>query len=484
MPRALTAISHGLLTPPGWQSRLRPTALILVACVAGAMTAETVHLYGAAALFLPIALVAGTWITLDSRAAFVALVLLITVAGSELYVGPVRLVDAVAILAVVGAASDLQAWEGLRRPRVPQSLTVALIGLGAMVALARGTPFSLSHTDLHDGLLSIAIYVTVVRALQRMGAEAVVTILLGAAVLASVKAITLEVLPGASALGATSVLQTNVIQTVFGTKRVVLIGGDTIIALAPALCIAARRLPALRSGLWIGAFVITAVGIAVTVTRTNIIAAAATVLVAVALEGLDTRGTTEFRRLSAGCAVALLALVAVSFTGNGNGRDIIQGAAVQLTSPADIAYSLQYRSNEAARLTATLRGHELVGLGAGATYVTTIPATAGGSTFTTYGASLWAHNGYLWILLKAGIVGLALLATALIHVALQLLKSRRALLPRAGFVSIVGVLVLSYTTNRFDDPGGALLLALGFGALGVPLSEGGAPRAAPRRASC
>jgi hypothetical protein len=447
-----------------------------VGALIGAVTAEAVHVAGTVGIALPFALAAAVAIVRDARVAFGVLTLLVVVLGSELYVGPIRLVDAAAFLSLVGAAVDSQARPIFRRPGLPQALIASLIALSAVVAFADAVPLSLSHTDLHDALVPVAIYVTILRTVRRVGAPAVLTFLIAAAVLASLKAIAIAVLPGGTALGVSSLLQANVNQTALGSKRVILIGGDTVIALAPALCIAVRRLPALSHNRWVAAFLITAIGTAITVTRTNIIAATVAIVVAVAIEGLGTVGTGEFRRLAMGCLVAVVALVGSSFIINVNGQSVAGSVVSRFSSTSNIAYSLTYRSNEAARLLDTVRGHEVFGLGAGATFFTEIPETVNGDTFATYGRTLWAHDGYLWILLKTGLVGVAIFILAMGLTVFRLLAGPRSVLARAGLVSIAGVLVLSYTTNRFDDIGAGLLLGLAFVALTEETDSGGEDR--------
>jgi hypothetical protein len=443
----------------------RPAVLALTASLASVMAAGAAHFLGWSALGLPVAVVAATWVVLDIRAAFTILLLLIAVAGSELRAGPLRLLDAVCLLAVVGIAWNIRTWADLRRPGVIQTLPVAVVALAVLVAFARGIPVGLAVTDLHNALVAVALYVVGVAAVKKFGGDTVVALIALMTAVAAAKAVALAVLPAPISLnGSATFLQATIIPGQLGTKRVVLIGADTLIALGPAICFAARTLPAMRGRRWLALFVLTGIGTVVTETRTDLIAGVAALMIALALDAMTTNRATGNGQRVAAFMAAPFALALVVLVINVGDQGIADVVTSRFTSASDIQVSLRYRSDEAARLRDALRGHDIVGLGAGATFYTEVPGISGATTYATFAATPWAHNGFLWMMLKAGIVGLALFSAAILAVGMRLLKNRDHALARVGLIAVGGVLLLSITTNRFSDPGAALLLGLALGA--------------------
>jgi len=92
----------------------------------------------------------------------------------------------------------------------------------------------------------------------------------------------------------------------------------------------------------------------------------------------------------------------------------------------------------------------------------------------------WSHNGWLWLLLKAGLIGIILFLYPFLHLAIRALRSLRKGDCGDKAPLIVGLLsagvafsVLSITNNRFASPEGGALLGLWLALMGYATrSEG------------
>jgi O-antigen ligase len=283
-------------------------------------------------------------------------------------------------------------------------------------------------------------------------------VVLLAPALAAANALAIALLSPAAAVGPDSIWQAYVIHDSLGIERVVLVGGDTLLALGPALCVIARRLGSLRAGRWVALLVLSGLATGATGTRTNIIAGTIALLAALALDRFDSDRAPPVGRLIAGVLAGLTILLVVGFVVPVGGQGIAQSVTARFNSASNIQQSLQYRADESARLEQALQGKMILGLGTGGTFVTEVPSTFG----FELGPTLWAHNGYLWIMLKVGIVGLILFALGIWLIAMRLWQRRAQTLARAGLVWLIGILVLSISTNRFNDAGAGMLLALTF----------------------
>jgi O-antigen ligase len=458
---ALSASAHGDAS-----LRLLGATSVLVL---GVLSALGVYVFGPYALVLAVALPLVLGALLDARFALGLVVLSMTVLGSELRVYSVRLIDLFIAIGLLGLLFRLSVPDG--RIRTPQfgvaqvpalllmgSLTVAVLG-----AVARDTPGYYLSPDLHAVLMPVGIFflVRAVLALKE-GAAWVLGLLLVAIVGASLKAIFLSVLGGGIAEGPESLWQAYVFTESFGTKRVILVGADTLIALGPAVIVAARNTDLLRNKRWIAALAVTGLAVAAGGTRTNI--AVGIVGVALAL-GIELMARPSHRRamlralagVLAGAAVLLAAVTLVP----AGGQPIADGVTVRFTNNVLDESSQRFRENEQERVLEAVEGHTLFGLGAGGTYFTqTSPYT--------WEQTLWAHNGFLWVYLKAGAVGFAAFALGLVLLFYGLWRRRLETLPRVALVLVLGMTALSVTTNRLTDIGGSVILAIAFAVLSSP----------------
>jgi hypothetical protein len=434
------------------------SVLLLGIFLATTLAAVAAHRLGWTALAVALGLAIGIAAFLDARMALALVLALVAVVGSETKAGPVLLTDATALLGLAGIASTSTTRLRITRPVFAHALPVVIIVLALLIALADRTPSDLLLADLHGVALPFALYVIARRAIPRLGGDGVVLMVLLATALAAAKALAIALLSPAAAVGPGSIWQAFVIHDSLGIERVVLIGGDTLLALGPALCVAARRLGSLRGGRWVALLVLSGLATGATGTRTNIIAGTIALLAALALDRLDPACAAPMGRLIAGVLAGLTILLVAGFVVPVGGQGIAQSVTARFNSQSNIQQSLQYRADESTRLEQALQGKMILGLGAGGTFVTEVPSTFG----FELGPTLWAHNGYLWIALKVGIVGLILFALGIWLLVRRLWQRRNQMLARAGLIWLIGILVLSISTNRFNDAGAGLLLALGF----------------------
>jgi hypothetical protein len=248
--------------------------------------------------------------------------------------------------------------------------------------------------------------------------------------------------------------------TVFadGTHRVILIGGDTVFALVPALAIAATTVTVSR---WSRLLLAVATGAALfglilSGTRTSaVVAIGLMIFVAVALLAYGYAPRMRMVVLVGLTAIALLGAAATS------------GLITRLTTPDAPHVGIHFRRDEAASFFDLPRSDLVYGQGLGGRFI-------GKDVNGQYIETGWMHTFPLWIVLKVGVPGLigAVLALAL------LLRRMIALLPStarsdviAGAIVTGGLAVLSMTLGRAALPEGVVVLTFGLALLSVTPSR-------------
>jgi O-antigen ligase len=425
------------------------------------------YLLGPVAVLAAVAVPLAVGVVLDPRFALAMIVVNVTVLGSELHAGPVRVIDAIVPLGLLGLALGGEASRAAPGPRKSQAaraacwLLLATLVIGTLVAVARDNPFDNIGPELHNAAVPIGAFFIARAAIRRAGADWVLGVLVLAVLAAATKAVLLSVLSGGIANAPDSVWQAYAYTESLGTSRVILIGGDTFLAVGPAVLLLARRLPMLRSGRWVGAIAFVGIAVALSGTRTNIIVATLAVLLALGLVIAEAPAKrASLLGATAGLLLAVGLLVfATGFVSSG-GQPIARGVTVRFVSSVLVQSSLRYRQDEERRISDALHGHELLGLGIGGTYFTQTSAY-------TWEQTTWAHNALLWIGLKAGVVGLGAFAGSLLLLVVGLWRRRGVALAQAALILALGTVALSVTTNRLTDVGGGLLLALAFACLSV-----------------
>ncbi|MDP9225301.1 MAG: hypothetical protein M3P18_15950 [Actinomycetota bacterium] len=233
--------------------------------------------------------------------------------------------------------------------------------------------------------------------------------------------------------------------------RVILVGGDTLLILMPAVIVlAALRNRSPHTRLWLVVCALSALaGVLISGSRTGLAAGLGLVAFIAVLKGFAPAPRPSFA-----VVVASLGLGALIVLGA-----VITGLASRFITPDAPHVGINFRIDELHSFMRLSRTDLLLGQGFGGRFwskgVNGFPQLTG-----------WSHSFPIWIMLKAGIVGLAACCIALLRGArptlsklgkIDWLKSDTAL----GIVLVVGVLLMSLTLGRAALPEGAMVLGLG-----------------------
>lgn len=233
------------------------------------------------------------------------------------------------------------------------------------------------------------------------------------------------------------------------TRRVLVIGGDTLLILAPALATGiALRAQSRSIRAWCAIAGVCAMGgVLLSGSRTNLLVALAIFLGTLFLF-MRARGL-RLTRLS-----ALAGVLIVLATASGV---YVTGVGERLTTRDEPHVGLNFRRDEIASVTTLPDRDLLLGQGLGGSFVS---RDSSGATVQTG----WSHVLPVWIVLKVGLLGLVALLWALGLLFRRVLRAVRSQVYGAPFIGaqlIVGLIVMSLTINRVAQPEGAILMALG-----------------------
>jgi hypothetical protein len=240
-----------------------------------------------------------------------------------------------------------------------------------------------------------------------------------------------------------------------GQTRVILIGGDTILILIPAIVVVALATAKTRIGrssLWFCA-IASIIGLLISGTRSGLVVAAVTVPFAFAL-----RRTRRFPKPSARAWAVLIAIIALTLGGL-----VVTGTGHRFTKPDAPHVGANFRLDELHSFFHLPPRDVLLGEGIGGRFVS---KDANGHPAITG----WSHMFPIWVLLKAGIIGIAAVGVGVAHVIRKgfVNGSSRQIPsdPALGLVLFVGLLLMSLTLDRVALPEGGLLLGLSIGLIG------------------
>lgn len=365
--------------------------------------------------------------------------------------GGVRLLDLVVLASGVGVAVAAGWFRLLRDPAALvaglRPFLWAFVALAALLLLwvINGPALdALFKTDVRLLLLGVGTYVVARRTLPGNEAAFVRGLLLLGAALAA-KAIVLH-LSDLWAIGTWDRAQTYQISSRSAPKRTILVGGDTLIVLLPA--IASSVLGAVTSrqarGLLMGVAALGFVAILLSGTRSSLLVAIGLFLVAPFI----LRGGLSIspRKLAAAGVVALMLLVAGT---------VATGVGERFTRQDGQHEGLGFREDEIRSAVHLPARNLLIGQGIGGHFVT--KASSGEAS-----VSGWSHVVLIWVVLKLGLFGLIALLVALGWGLWRVIRGPRGIGPTVGLTIFAGLMVMSLTIGRAALPEGVILTATCF----------------------
>lgn len=368
--------------------------------------------------------------------------------------GSLRTLDVILVAAVAPRLGDL--WPP-RMPSIPVLALLAVTGYAVLLWAANEHPTdSLVRTDVRLGGLAAATWF-VVRDLgpwrlawvARAGA---VVVLLTAA-----KAVALYA-SDYWTIGTFDRVQSSTVQPPGDALRVILVGGDTLMIIAPACLLALAYAVFGRTDRWLlaaaggGAFL----GLLISGTRTSLITAVALVIGVAAARLVERRRVTLTRRTAMIVILAAGALLAGAAA---------SGTLERLFQSDAPGTGLDFRRQEIRSFLDLPVRDVLLGQGVGGRYI-------GKSAIGQPVEAGWSHAFPVVIALKAGVIGILamalLLGAAAVRSALEFGRSRhpenRAMMA-CGATAVMGILLMSLTLGRAALPEGAVILVLGLAML-------------------
>ncbi|MBA3747035.1 MAG: hypothetical protein H0W96_06020 [Solirubrobacterales bacterium] len=441
LPIVILIVAWAIFVPQGSQAMY---AIALLAAATAAALLGWAQSWLAALFVIAVALLIGT----EARGELGR--------GSALF-GSLRILDVTLLAAGAGLVARAIAEHGLgqiRRRRVaalrapsPAGWIVVATAAWAVAAwLAHGADVSpLLRTDVRLLLLALGMLIVARMVLPGHASQLAFGLLALTPALAVKSAVIY--FSGAFAVGSFDRLQASA--GYFPTHRVLLVGGDTLFILVPAIALAVamrERSPAARwCCLVAGASAF--VGLLLSGTRTGLLVAIALALATLVIA----RGRQLFAASPRLVALALLALFAIGAGAAGT------GIAQRLTQRDNPHTGLSFRADEI-RSASRLSTRDLViGQGLGGSFMS---KDVNGAPVR----AAWSHVMPIWIVLKVGILGMVALFFALALFARRAIRGGRAdpVGPAlVGSLLFGGLVVMSLTINRLGQPEGALLAVAG-----------------------
>ncbi len=354
---------------------------------------------------------------------------------------------------------------GSRRFPVPNkaaALLLVLVGLATLLGVYYGNETAVIRNELHVLLyIFLAYFLAVTELRTRNDLRALLIMFMIAISLAGVKAIAIALIGSLAA--DMSLFQTVDIssQQLEGT-RIILLGADTLFVVAiPILVALAVYVRNRLTNFFLAAAAIPiCAGVLLGLSRSNWAAAAIAALLTLVL-GLKAKGLKSLRTGLIALAGLILTLLLVSAfyynSYNNSFFDIIQRRFS--FNPSEGSGTMDYRIMEGDALLAVARHHIVLGSGLGSEY-----------SYVDYRGLLitnWSHDGYLFLILKSGIIGLALFLLAMfltIWKSVSLAqRSDDGLLASTGVgmsMALLALLLMSTLLNRISNMEGTYFIGL------------------------
>ena len=366
--------------------------------------------------------------------------------------GSLRILDVALLFALLGAA-----WARVSAGRVPELLrrsrpgilgvlAALLVGWAGVLWIVAGAPRNqFLNTDIRLLVLVVGTYL-VARALPRDVQGVVVRGLVLLSPLLLLKALAIVALD-LDAIGTNDRIQATAVE-IDGDRRVVLVGGDTLLILVPALWAGLRtRVPRARRWIFSASAICAVVGLLISGTRTSVLVAGA-LWAATEVAILAQRGQLPSRGTVTKLAVGALLLGIAGFS---------SGVAQRLEQGDTAHTGLNFRIDEIRTASHLPKWDLAVGQGLAGTFTS---KDVHGQPIRTP----WSHVLPVWLILKVGYAGACV---ALLLLGLFIRRGARAGTTAPDFVStsgllvVVGLVVMSLTLGRIALPEGAVLLGLG-----------------------
>jgi hypothetical protein len=338
------------------------------------------------------------------------------------------------------------------------SILIAGVFVGWVTAvwLVEGAPFhSDTRTDVRLILIGM-ITVALVAAVKPGEPRALAAGLSAVGLLAAAKAIAISA-SGIWVIGTNDRLQASLRSE--ADSGVILVGGDTLFVLVPALAVLALgRNPSHIRWLMCGVSVLGAgSGLLISGTRTSYIVALVLLALVIGWRLWDRR--VPLKGAMIGCTLLAACLVIIGYTG-----DVLDRLPTR--DPPHVG--VNFRVDEARTILALPTNDLLMGRGLGGRFegkdVNGAPTLTG-----------WSHTFPLWLLLKGGVVAagcFALMGLMLIQTAVRRTRGDRAIeAVILGMVLTLGILLLSITLGRAALPEGVVVLVLGAAVVSLAPGE-------------
>lgn len=486
--------SPAATAPANDPTSVTPTPLPVATPVAAALTAVCTVAFlvfigsgSVGAYWLGALLFAGAAFTLGRHRHWGAALLIVvaaTLLGTELraelgpagaFLGGVRALDLTVLSAGIGVLSAVLSLDDLRspsrllalvRPWWAVGLTFAIVV--ALWAVNGRVVDALLNTDARLVLLGAGTYVTA-RYTVPGHERAFVQALVALSVLLAIKAVALH-LSDLWTVGVFDRSQATQVGSV--PKRTILIGGDTLLILAPGAAIAV--LDRARSNAFNAFFVLAAIlcmgAVILSGTRSSLIVAVALVYIAPFLcwpPGQLPRSRKAIPVFLAASAV-VFGMVAGATALSGVGERFVQAEASN--------QGLGFRRDEINSAKALPAQQLVIGQGLGGNFTTR-------NEFNTRAPTAWSHVLPIWIVLKVGLLGLAILSAIGLVAFYRTMSRRPAFGPRVATLLFGGLVVMSLTIGRLALPEGVVLTATFFVLFGWGVPREPASASSPASAA-
>lgn len=343
---------------------------------------------------------------------------------------------------------------------------IILLFIGIINGLFLNNPFGLIRNDVHEMLYIPIVYLLVLLTMQQEKDIRLLTnTIIFSTAIASLKAIYIAISGQTFSSDASSANLWQAYSSVdpqIQGQRVILWGADTFFAITPLLMLgfflySVRR----RLVIYYVPFISIIVGLFLSYTRTHLFGllfAMATIAILVKaqpdkLKHYFSKTILVFAFLVPIVIIANMRVGSSSYTLK---ETFSNRFHINVTNPMESG-SISYRIQESKAVLSEIKDYVLFGKGFGGEYYF--------KGFLNESKSLWTHNGYIWILLKTGVVGLTIFSLVVIVLFKRGIQKTRAsadIEMKAIIVGYLGglyvLLIMAITINRIASLEGCIYI--------------------------